>query len=463
MHVVCARKGTGGASLDLAAGFVFLLTNLVNNFMTSFFEKIISTITAAVISVVASLGLISTPVQPQREVSVDQVPVIQAQSTTTENVSVNTDAEENKTSEKQQDKSISLIGSLKKQIEELTQKVSQPKKEEQPKTSIISLPSGAIVEMDSNGNMIRTIKEAPQSSSPVYVPVYISTPTQTQSSVSQSTTQTESALLTPVLQAKIDLGFSGNDSRPILATGWTAKNIYAQVYGDKGEKLSNVRINVTTPDESQNKALDYANMGTNNGIQGAFWFNYYPKFTGTHTITFSVPSYGLTKSISLEALTYTPLIPKIQLDPSSPTNVTMSSSGLDDKIITSLRVYPGDDEGEGFLILDNISYHLISDDFSAAAVEHDSTIPSGVEINICRGGSCLQSTSFSNGSWYVNHGGFSDLKITGGSPFSFRARVPNKEGKFKISIDSMEYIGERSGNSYIQQGLPFITPEVEVK
>lgn len=64
----------------------------------------------------------------------------------------------------------------KKQVVDLTQKVVQSKTEV-PKTSIVTLPSGAIVEMDANGNIIRTIQAAPQQT---YVPPTSAT-TQTQS------------------------------------------------------------------------------------------------------------------------------------------------------------------------------------------------------------------------------------------------------------------------------------------
>src|SRR3989344_2078146 len=67
----------------------------------------------------------------------------------------------------------SVISSLKKQVADLTQKANQPSqpKVEAPKTSIITLPSGAIVEMDANGNVIRTIKVAPQHTYPTPAPV----------------------------------------------------------------------------------------------------------------------------------------------------------------------------------------------------------------------------------------------------------------------------------------------------
>ena len=70
-------------------------------------------------------------------------------------------AETNTKQDTPKDNKDSLISSLKKQVADLTQKVSQPKVET-PKTSVITLPSGAVVEMDGNGNIIRTITAAPQ-------------------------------------------------------------------------------------------------------------------------------------------------------------------------------------------------------------------------------------------------------------------------------------------------------------
>src|SRR3989344_7859489 len=73
--------------------------------------------------------------------------------------------------DKQKDNKDSLIGTLKKQVSDLTQKVGQPKVET-PKTSVVTLPSGAVVEMDANGNVIRTITAAPQQTyiAPAYTP-----------------------------------------------------------------------------------------------------------------------------------------------------------------------------------------------------------------------------------------------------------------------------------------------------
>lgn len=72
--------------------------------------------------------------------------------------------EANVKQEKPKDTKDSLISSLKKQVADLTQKANQSSqpKVEAPKTSVITLPSGAVVEMDANGNVIRTITAAPQ-------------------------------------------------------------------------------------------------------------------------------------------------------------------------------------------------------------------------------------------------------------------------------------------------------------
>ena len=63
-----------------------------------------------------------------------------------------------------------LINALKKQVAELAQKVNHPsqQKVETPKISVITLPSGAIVETDKSGNIVRIVKEAPAST--IYVP-----------------------------------------------------------------------------------------------------------------------------------------------------------------------------------------------------------------------------------------------------------------------------------------------------
>ena len=94
-----------------------------------------------------------------------------------------------------------LINSLKKQVEELSRKVNQPKVEqpkvEIPKTSIFTLPSGAAVETDANGNIIRTVKEAPQLTytAPIYTP-----PQSTQQKTDINNTSRQSVIFQPSSQ-----------------------------------------------------------------------------------------------------------------------------------------------------------------------------------------------------------------------------------------------------------------------
>ncbi len=82
----------------------------------------------------------------------------------------------------------SLIDSLKKQVADLSQKSSQPEVET-PKTSVITLPNGAVVEIDADGDVIRTIKEATQQTYTV--------PTPTTQNQSQTTVKTTSENANP--------------------------------------------------------------------------------------------------------------------------------------------------------------------------------------------------------------------------------------------------------------------------
>ncbi|TSC69881.1 MAG: hypothetical protein G01um101470_940 [Parcubacteria group bacterium Gr01-1014_70] len=66
---------------------------------------------------------------------------------------------------------------LKEPISVVQQKPEQNKSEEKPRT--VTLPNGAVVEMDANGNIIQTIKEAPQQVDITPVSISVSTTTHT--------------------------------------------------------------------------------------------------------------------------------------------------------------------------------------------------------------------------------------------------------------------------------------------
>ncbi|KKU18010.1 MAG: hypothetical protein UX27_C0023G0003 [Candidatus Azambacteria bacterium GW2011_GWA2_45_90] len=112
---------------------------------------------------------------------------------------------EPKVSGDKKDEQTKAIDKLKNEIESLKKKVSEPKqqetkveeKKEQSKNSIVNLPSGAVVEMDTNGNIIRTIKEAPQQT--------YTAPAPTTQSQTSTTVQILSVNITPTItSAKVE-------------------------------------------------------------------------------------------------------------------------------------------------------------------------------------------------------------------------------------------------------------------
>lgn len=153
--------------------------------MFNFFHSIIAKIAIGISSVALFFsGAVATPpLAPQDATSSPKIEIVATSSAT---VAATKKTEASAKQDTSKDNKDSLIGSLKKQVADLTQKANQPSqpKVEAPKTSVITLPSGAVVEMDANGNVIRTIKEAPQ---PTYtVPTY--TPPAPSNSQSQNTT-----------------------------------------------------------------------------------------------------------------------------------------------------------------------------------------------------------------------------------------------------------------------------------
>ncbi len=97
---------------------------------------------------------------PQNAIQKEVVGETEVKATTSAEISASSKAEQK--TESKADKENALLESLKTQVADLAQKIGVPKIET-PKTSVMTLPSGAVVEMDANGNIIRTITEAPQS------------------------------------------------------------------------------------------------------------------------------------------------------------------------------------------------------------------------------------------------------------------------------------------------------------
>lgn len=111
--------------------------------MFNFFQSIIAKIVVGIstVAIFFSGGAATPPVAPQNATSSAQVEVVATSSTT---VAPTTTTEPSAK-------------------HDAPQEVSQPiqQKVEAPKTSVVTLPSGAVVEMDANGNIVRTIKDAP--------------------------------------------------------------------------------------------------------------------------------------------------------------------------------------------------------------------------------------------------------------------------------------------------------------
>lgn len=127
--------------------------------MFNFFHNIIAKIAVGISSIALffSGAAATPPLVPQDATSSTQIEIV-ATSSATAVATKKTETNAKPDMPKNKD---SVIDSLKKQVADLTQKVSQPKVEA-PKTSVITLPNGAVVEMDASGNIIRTITAAPQ-------------------------------------------------------------------------------------------------------------------------------------------------------------------------------------------------------------------------------------------------------------------------------------------------------------
>ncbi len=138
--------------------------------MFNFFHSIIAKIAVGISSVALffSGAAATLPLAPQNATSSSQVEIVATSSATAATTKKTETSGKQETPKENND---SLISSLKKQVFDLTQKVSQPKVET-PKSSVVTLPSGAVVEMDASGNVIRTITAAPQQTytAPAYTP-----------------------------------------------------------------------------------------------------------------------------------------------------------------------------------------------------------------------------------------------------------------------------------------------------
>lgn len=191
--------------------------------MFNFFHSIIAKIVVGISSVALFFsGAATTPtIAPLDATSSAQVEIV-ATSTTT--AAPTTKTEPGAKQDAPKGNKDSVIDSLKKQVADLTQKVSQPKVET-PKTSVITLPNGAVVEMDANGNIIRTITAPPQQT--------YTTPTPTVQSQTSATVQISSVNITPAItSAKIEWQTDKpTESKIFLSGGGLSSKLYKSESG----------------------------------------------------------------------------------------------------------------------------------------------------------------------------------------------------------------------------------------
>jgi len=128
--------------------------------------------------------------------------------------------------QKSNDTNKRVIEELRAEIDELKankDKQEEQKKEEKPR--ILTLPNGAVVEMDESGNIIRTIKNAPQKSD--------TTPQTTSQSNTTQTIQISSVNITPTItSAKIEWQTDKpTNSKLFLTGGGFSSRVYNSVSG----------------------------------------------------------------------------------------------------------------------------------------------------------------------------------------------------------------------------------------
>ena len=239
------------------------------------------------------------------------------------------------------------IEKLKKKVETLKQKQPQVKiiekitEKEKPITiekkessssqtkqneNIVTLPNGAVVEMDASGNIIRTIKEVPQQ---VYVAPTPPAKSQTPKTIYQISSVPsmksiaiitnfrgsyfspfpgnqghieykaipEGCLLTEVINAGNVEPLCSYDETNYISLGLVIKD-------DVGKIINNDNVVITTTDSRQNKTIAGTGDVTSMYEDGVkiktpyYPFNYYFMTPGEHTIKFFVN--GMTESVNLE-------------------------------------------------------------------------------------------------------------------------------------------------------------------
>lgn len=267
--------------------------------MISFFAKIFSGIATVIVSVVVSLGLMHTPVQPQSQVVVEPTPVVQEQ--------IPVEQPKEPATEK---------SALQKSISSPAPSVEEKSSASKPQTVIspnqIPAPTPATT---INPSIAQTpIFPAP---TPVYTPIQNPSPTppitpqqQVQPAPSPTPAPPPSGPIASAISIQNQVcNFSQTNLKTeyyladLLQNGNTDGRIFMNAYilDQNGQNYygnnPTAAMTITTSDHSNNKTLN----GSGNTSSCGYYYPYefYTTQAGTYTIMYSVPSLNLSKTVTI--------------------------------------------------------------------------------------------------------------------------------------------------------------------
>ncbi len=340
-------------------------------------------------------------------------------------------------------------------LEVLTSKPATPTAQTPAKTtSVTTLPSGAVVEMDANGDVVRYIKEAPMLSqatlsAPVFAPdtrpVVDATPpliTADSSANIKSTFPDCAKNLTGSLSclyfetskpttAKVSyfptnaVPYYDNTEDSIKAikayapnaATWTDNNLsttHTFNYKDLLSPNTKYYVSIQVTDEAGNISKPFFSCDANSLCDWSIGCKIYGSWHSTPTI--ALDTYGIVVTRETVLQGHFQVVAMIKFD------------GGDD---------PFNRAGAR-----SISYRLVSDDFPV----------SEVKLRIVSGSTIIENDSLSGSSVIIQ--GY-------GSPVIIQAQLPSwRTGKFRVSIDDFVFVRNKSGELVRPLGLPLVTPEM---
>lgn len=270
--------------------------------MISFFAKIFSGITTVIVSVVISLGLMSAPAKPQTSVIIEPTSTSQEQTVSTrQNLPVESKPDSNLQKTAQQ-KNFGIT------------KIVSPSQSSLP----VVVPTGANPLPQQSAPIVTstptpTSQPPTQTYVPIYMPTVAPTPTPSSAPTPQPTPSPSPAPSEPsasgisiqnqvcnLSQTNLKTEYYLYD---LLQNGNTDGRIFMNAYilNQQGQNYYNsnptAAMTVTTSNHSNDKTL---NGSGNTGPCGYYYpYEFYATQAGTYTITYSVPSLNLSKTITL--------------------------------------------------------------------------------------------------------------------------------------------------------------------